>query len=230
MNVKNIRRENARALATSVGGISKFALKLNKAQAQVSHIIGTSFVKNIGDKIAAQIEAAFDKPPGWLDREHYHIEKTQAVYHTQEGQSAILCPQIPLITWQEAKEWNQIGYGYKLKNNEQLLTTTCEVGPFAFALRVQGNSMESPYGISFPDGTLIVADPDEVAIPGSFVVLSIHPTKEATLKQLVTDGNKRYVKPLNPDYPIFEYTVGATIYGVVKQMIVDFIEAKEVKK
>lgn len=67
MNVKVIRRENMRALAKSAGGISKLALRLGKSQSQISHLIGTSPIKNIGDKVAAQIEAVFGKPPGWLD-------------------------------------------------------------------------------------------------------------------------------------------------------------------
>lgn len=67
MNVKSIRRENVRALAKSVGGISRLAIRLNKSQSQVSHLIGTSPIKNIGDKIASQIEIIFGKPAGWLD-------------------------------------------------------------------------------------------------------------------------------------------------------------------
>lgn len=222
MNVKIIRRENMRALAKSIGGISRLALRLNKSQSQISHLIGASPIKNIGDKIAAQVEAAFDKTSGWLDREHYSIEEAQAIYRTEQGQSAILCRQIPLITWQEAREWNQLAYNYRPKTPDQLIATTAEVSSLAFALRVHGDSMESASGISFPDGVIIVADPDQVAGHGAFVVASISQNKEATLKQLVSDGNKRYLKPLNPRYPIVEFTLNTTIYGVVKQMIINF--------
>lgn len=222
MNVKSIRRENVRALAKSVGGISRLATKLSKSQSQISHLIGASPIKNIGDKIAYQIEVIFGKPAGWLDREHYSVEETQAIYRTEQGQSAILCRQIPLVTWQEAKEWNQLAYGYQPKSIEQLIATTSEVSALAFALRIYGDSMESASGVSFPDGAVIIADPDQVATNGSFVVVSVHQNKEATLKQLVSDGNKRYIKPLNPRYPIIECTVNTTIYGVVKQMVINF--------
>ena len=122
LNVKSIRRENARALAKSVGGIGKFALKLNKAQSQISHLMGASSIKNIGDKIAAQIEAVFDKPPVWLDKEHYSIEETPAVYQTNRGQSAVLSLQVPLLTWEEAKEWNHwlIPTNQSTLNNDSL--------------------------------------------------------------------------------------------------------------
>ena len=220
MNVKSIRRENTRALAKSVGGISRLALKLNKAQSQLSHLIGCSPIKNIGDKLAAQIEAEFDKPLGWLDREHYRIEETQTVYQTQQGQSAILCRQIPLITWEEARQWNQLAYAYEPRSQDQFVATTSEVSTWAFALRIQGDSMECPYGISFPAEAIIVADPDEVAANGSFVVVSPHQNTEATLRQLVSDGNKKYIKPLNPRYPIIEYAVSTMIHGIVKQMVI----------
>lgn len=222
MNVKIIRRENMRALAKSVGGISRLALKLNKSQSQISHLIGSTPIKNIGDKVAHEVEVAFNKPAGWLDREHYSIEEAQVIYRTEQGQSAILCRQIPLLTWQEAKEWNQLAYEYKPQHPERLIATTAEVGSLAFALRVHGDSMEAPSGISFPDGVIIIADPDQVATPGSYIVASISHDKEATLKQLVSDGNKRYLKPLNLRYPIVEFTVNTTVYGVVKQMVVNF--------
>ena len=62
--------------------------------------------------------------------------------------------------------------------------------------------MESPSGLSFPNGVIIIADPDQVATHDSFMVVTTSHDKEATLKQLVSDGNKRYLKPLNPRYPI----------------------------
>lgn len=211
-----------RALAKSVGGISKLANRLNKSQSQISHLIGASPIKNVGDKIAAEIEAIFDKPAGWLDREHYSIEEARTIYRTDQGQSAILCRQIPLITWQEAKEWNQLAYNYKPKNLDQMVPTTSEVSSLAFALQIQDDSMESPSGISFPNGVIIIADPDQVATLDCFMVVTTSHDKEASLKQLVSDGNKRYLKPLNPRYPIVEFTVNTTVYGIVKQMFVNF--------
>lgn len=222
MNVKIIRRENLRALAKSAGGISKLALRLGKSQSQISHLIGTSPIKNIGDKVAAQIEAVFEKPSGWLDREHYSIGKSQAIYQTNQGQFSVLCRQVPLITWQEASIWDKLAYDYKPKCFDQMITTTAEVSSLAFALQVEGDVMESPYGISFSDGVVVIADPGEVAIHSSFVIATISYGKEATLRQVVSDGNKRYLKALNPRYPITEFTVNTTVYGVVKQMIVNF--------
>ena len=70
MNISEIRLENARQLATSIGGVVAMSERLGKSQPQVSHLIGGKPVKNIGNKIARQIEAAFNKENGWLDNSH----------------------------------------------------------------------------------------------------------------------------------------------------------------
>lgn len=70
MNVSEIRRQNARYLAESVGGITALANRMNKAQQQITHIIGKNPIKNIGHGVAKQFEAAFDKESGWMDHEH----------------------------------------------------------------------------------------------------------------------------------------------------------------
>lgn len=70
MNVKEIRRENALALAESVGGKAKFARKMGWTTSRVSQIIGSNANRNIGDQAAKDIENAFGKGRGWLDQLH----------------------------------------------------------------------------------------------------------------------------------------------------------------
>jgi hypothetical protein len=66
----DIRRWNARALADKLGGVSRFAEKLGRAQAQMSHIIGKNPVKMIESKQARHIESACGMVEGWLDVPH----------------------------------------------------------------------------------------------------------------------------------------------------------------
>ncbi len=75
MNSKDIRRENLRALAKSIGGITALARMLGKSQSQISHLIGQNPIKNIGDRLAGQIEKVFSKAHGWLDHEHPELVK-----------------------------------------------------------------------------------------------------------------------------------------------------------
>lgn len=66
----DIRRENARQLSISVEGPANFARIVGMSDSRVSQIIGANFTRNIGNVAAAQIEAAFGKPDGWLSAEH----------------------------------------------------------------------------------------------------------------------------------------------------------------
>jgi phage repressor protein C with HTH and peptisase S24 domain len=66
--VKEIRRENARALATD--GPAEFARKIESTTQQVNQTIGPNPTRNIGDILARRIETAYSLPTGWLDVEH----------------------------------------------------------------------------------------------------------------------------------------------------------------
>src|SRR5262249_32923269 len=158
---KSIRRENLRSLAKSIGGISRLAERLEKTQSQISHLIGRHPIKEIGDRIAGQVERAFDKPSGWLDRP-YHFDGKAFIPSlprepiTLQDSVGILCPHVPLISWEEARQWDRIAYSYKRDSSTPVIASTVtNLGPFAFALKVHGDHMESPTGISFPEGGII---------------------------------------------------------------------------
>lgn len=71
---------------------------------------------------------------------------------------------------------------------------------YAFALEVEGDSMVSDVGPSFPAGTIIIVEPERSAKPGDFVVAKDVSTQRGTFKRLMTDGSRWYLKPLNRDY------------------------------
>lgn len=77
----------------------------------------------------------------------------------------------------------------------------------AYALLVEGPSMTSPFpeaDRSFPSGTTIIVDPLVPVQAGDFVIAKDAQTKQATFKQLITDGGRWYLKPLNPTFPTLE--------------------------
>jgi SOS-response transcriptional repressor LexA len=84
----------------------------------------------------------------------------------------------------------------------------------AFSLRVEGDSMEP----EFPHGCIIFVEPRSEALNGDFVVVTLDDSRRATFKELVIDGPSRYLKPLNPRYPILPLTVEARVCGVVREM------------
>lgn len=220
MEVTQIRRENLRELAKSVGGISKLAVKLHKSQSQISHIIGISPLKKIGEKIASQVEAAFGQPAGWLSQAHSTIPYHPPVYTTPDGQSALWCRPVPLITWQMASQWHRVASSHPLIDSKNVVTSA-KVSPLAFALRAEDDAMQASSGKSVLVGAVVIADPDEVARQGDFIVVTLSAERNAVLRQLVSDGNKRYLKPLNPHYPLVELKPDMLICAVVKQVIFD---------
>lgn len=66
-------------------------------------------------------------------------------------------------------------------------------------------------------------DPEREARHGSYVVVRLDEEMEATFKQLILDGSRKYLKPINPRYPILEIDgKKTTISGVVVQMVKEY--------
>jgi len=88
MDIYEIRRQNLIAVLEEQfsGKISALADKMEKNHSQISRLVkphgGTP--ENMGTGIARQIEAAANKPEGWLDRPHNKIAEPIPLY-TEEN-------------------------------------------------------------------------------------------------------------------------------------------------
>jgi SOS-response transcriptional repressor LexA len=151
--------------------------------------------------------------PRWLATGKDAGKETE---NTAEG--PFITAYVPLISWVAAGSWRDVADPYPAGIGEDLVPVTCRTGPNAFALRVQGDSMEPV----FPNGSVIIVDPAVEPRQGSYVVVRLDEAEQATFKQLVIDGGVRYLKPLNPRYPLMEIRESATVCGVVRQMVMDF--------
>ena len=80
-----------------------------------------------------------------------------------------------------------------------------------YALRVLGDSMEP----EFADGCIIIIDPGYAPRDGSYVVVEF--AGDVFFRQLVFEGERRFLKPLNPKYGGFELIPPYTIRGGVVQ-------------
>ena len=80
-----------------------------------------------------------------------------------------------------------------------------------YALQVKGDSM-SP---EFWDGCIIIVEPGGYAASGAFVIVDY--AEDTVFRQIVIEGERRYLKPLNAEYPVTELTGPYTIRGVVVQ-------------
>lgn len=125
---------------------------------------------------------------------------------------------VPLISWVQAGAWCEVEDLYAVGDAEEWMPCPTSHGPRTYALRVRGESMLNPHERrSFRDGDIIFVDPDKLAENGSPVIAKLDDSQEATFKQLVIEGEERYLKALNPNWPdqIIRINGNATICGVV---------------
>lgn len=80
-----------------------------------------------------------------------------------------------------------------------------------YALRVLGDSMEP----EFADGCVVIVDPGQVPRDGAYVIVEF--AGDVFFRQLVFEGERRFLKPLNAKYGSFELTPPYTIRGAVVQ-------------
>jgi len=219
-----VRLENLRQLIEESGGPTKAAAKLEMEPSQLSQIAGRRPTRNIGNKLARKIEAAWQKPSGWMDRAHgpgASLRESVADYNVINAPE--FRSSVPLISWVQAGHWRDVIDNLHPGDASKRIPTTARVSDHAFALEVVGDSMTNPGGSpSFPEGTVIILDPEREAQPGKFVVVRQKDDSEVTFKQLVRDGGTLYLKPLNPRYPILQMAPDAVICGVLVQAVMDF--------
>lgn len=122
---------------------------------------------------------------------------------------------VPLISWVQAGNLKEVFINNDLDNIEHI-ETTYRARKYTYALRVVGDSMEA----KFPEGSIIIVEPEEQPINKSFVIVRQDGNK-ATFKQLIDDGSSQYLKPLNERYPIIPLSPDSEFCGVVKRMEMD---------
>ena len=130
------------------------------------------------------------------------------------GRGLDMRSEVPLVSEVEAGDYTVID-NFKPKGNFDTVPVSVPVKRHTYALAVQGDSMVSDAGDSFPPGSIIVVEPELAAVPGDYVI-ALHGDGATTFKQLVKDGGDLYLKPLNARYPIKRLD-GAKVVGVVRE-------------
>lgn len=133
---------------------------------------------------------------------------------TNVGGRLVVRAEVPLVSEVEAGNYTVID-NFKPKNGFVMVPVSVDVKRHTYALRVHGDSMVSDTGDSFPEGSVIVVEPEMPALAGDYVI-ALNAAGEATFKQLVKDGGDLYLKPLNNRYPI-KPLGAAKIIGVVRE-------------
>ncbi len=162
---------------------------------------------SISKKAAERIATHYDVGLEWVlsGKESLITKKPSGAYFVEK--------KIPLISWVQAGAWSEVVDSFQPGDADEYYPCPEAHSDNTFALTVIGESM-------YPDfipGELIYVDPCVEAVSGSCVVVRQNGDTEATFKQLMFDGSKKYLKALNPSWPtpIIEMLPDAVICGVV---------------
>jgi len=127
--------------------------------------------------------------------------------------------EVPLISEVQAGNYTVID-NFKPKDGLEMVPVTIAIKRHTFALRVQGDSMVGDNLDSFPEGSLLIVEPEMQAVPGDYVI-ALNGENQTTFKQLIRDGGELFLKPLNVRYPIRPLG-NAEIIGVVREFTKKF--------
>ncbi|ASN72202.1 hypothetical protein 3S15_17 [uncultured Caudovirales phage] len=125
---------------------------------------------------------------------------------------------VPVVPWEMAAEWALQPDIKRLPSG-----TPWELSPdnppgAIFGLVVRDDTMHAPSGPTFPMGATIFVDPQREAEPNDFVVGHTGNPQEITFKKLIQDGSQRYLRALNPQFPMVSIDGKFQVVGVVVGM------------
>ncbi|WP_145554883.1 LexA family protein [Yersinia canariae] len=120
----------------------------------------------------------------------------------------------PVISSVQAGAWAEAIEVYTTRDVELWLESDAHVQGEAFWLEVDGDSMTAPIGLSVPEGTFVLFDTGREPVNGNLVIAKLTDSNEVTFKKLVIDGGLRYLKGLNPAWPLVPINGNCKIIGV----------------
>ena len=120
----------------------------------------------------------------------------------------------PVLSSVQAGCWAEAIEAYTLSEISEWLESDAHIQGEAFWLKVEGDSMTAPTGMSVPEGMYVLFDTGKDPVNGSLVIAKLVDSNEATFKKLIIDGGQKYLKGLNPAWPMVPINGNCKIIGV----------------
>ncbi|OZS65602.1 LexA family transcriptional repressor [Proteus mirabilis] len=183
------------------------------SQAQLAKLCGYSSASRIGNYELGERKISADD--ALRISEILEVSPAELMFGSQSEQ-VISNYQYPLFTKVQAGAFSTEFNSYTQKDAVSWIPTAKKASERAFWLEVEGQSMTAPPGgkPSFPEGMLILVDPDEEVEFGDFCVARLL-NDEFTFKRLIREGGVEYLEPLNPRYDLIPINGNCTIIGKV---------------
>ena len=173
--------ELATLVESDVGNISRLERDLQGFSPQL--------LSKIADALGVPVAELFSDNPQPMA--HQNMEIAQPDIH-----------RLPVLSYVQAGVWTEPNEIREYDGNMAYITTDLELGERAFAIVIQGKSMEP----EFVEGDMVLIDPGEPLHPGDFVVAK-NGDEKATFKKyrprgVGEDGTDIFeLSPLNDDFP-----------------------------
>lgn len=183
------------------------------SQAQLAKLCGYSSASRIGNYELGERKISADD--ALRISEILEVSPAELMFGSQSEQ-VISNYQYPLFTKVQAGAFSTEFNSYTQKDAVSWIPTAKKASERSFWLEVEGQSMTAPPGgkPSFPEGMLILVDPEEEVEFGDFCVARLL-NDEFTFKRLIRDGGIEYLEPLNPRFDLIPINGNCTIIGKV---------------
>ncbi|MEY0957310.1 LexA family protein [Providencia rettgeri] len=183
------------------------------SQAQLAKLCGYSAASRIGNyelgerKISADDALVISEALGVSPAELMFGDRSDQVVSNYE---------YPLFSKVQAGAFTENSNAYTRSDAIAWIPTAKKASDSAFWLEVEGHSMTAPQGgrPSFPEGMLILVDPEQDVEFGDFCVARLL-NDEFTFKKLIREGLDEYLAPLNDDYKLIPINGNCQIIGKV---------------
>ncbi|WP_146153238.1 LexA family transcriptional regulator [Paraburkholderia fungorum] len=226
----------------SKGNVAAFARTHNQDAARLRQVLNQNYRdgKSFGEGVARRLEADLGLPALYFD---LGIEKEILSDHNLgSGDLPISAPKegvfketpktpvasidetndapgpkfhgkIPLISWAQARTWEQLVDTFAQKDAQEWLDCPVPHATSSFCISNDSDAMDDGTPNGYREGEILFVDPSVIAIPGKDVVVRMLDGK-MLFRRLKEDSEGLYLFGLN-GRKITRYPEGATTVGVV---------------
>lgn len=183
------------------------------SQAQLAKLCGYSAASRIGNYELGERKVSADD--ALIISEVLGVSPAELMFGAQSDQ-VISNYKYPLLIKIQAGAFTNNCNSYTEKDAVAWIPTTKKASDNSFWLEVEGHSMTAPQGgkPSFPEGILILIDPEEPVSIGDFCIARLH-GDEFTFKRLIRESGQIFLEPLNPRFDLIPINSNCTIIGKV---------------
>lgn len=131
----------------------------------------------------------------------------------------------PVLRTFPVTAWDKVSEICDAEDVELWLDADIEILGEAFWLKMEGNAMTAPAGLSVPDGYFVLFDTGRKPSNNSLVLASLPGASEVTFKKLIVDGGQMYLAGLNPQWPLTPIDSNCRFIGVALESRLRLIQA-----